>query len=76
MGSYPPQKKDDQRMWVSGKLGPTGSCFQGRKLRYPGSRSPMGQSGKMGDPKESPFDQQSKSTVKVKGCFGNMMQIT
>ena len=51
MGSYPPWKKDDQRMWVSGKLGQTGSYFQGRKLRYPGSRDPMGHSGKMGDPK-------------------------
>ena len=48
-------KKDDQRMWVSGKLGQTGTYFQGGKLRYPGSRNPMGHTGKMGDPKESPL---------------------
>ena len=46
VGSYSPQKKDDQRMWVTGKLGPTGSYFQGGKLGYPGSRNPMGHTGR------------------------------
>ena len=73
VGSYPPQKEDDQRMWVSGKLGPTGSYFQGGKLGYHGSRNPMGHTGRWEIQKKA---HQSKSIVKVKGCFGNMMPIT
>ena len=76
VGSYSPQKKDNQRMWVTGKLGPTGSYFQGGKLGYLGSRNPMGHTGRWEIQKKAHLTNSQSPLVKVKGCFGNMMQIT